>query len=145
MSIDTEFFGGQPPRWVSGTNYPFAFVALSTISPHCYERIVAGAGTTDPSADPTNWRRLGPGSIKSIQRVLINLVGTSVTATVSPVDVNKSELTLLGFTSNVGATNPLTGSDAASIDLTSSTTITATRVTSAASTLNINAQLVEKW
>jgi hypothetical protein len=143
MSIDTEFFGGQPPRWVSGTTYPFGFIVFSTISPHSYERIVAGAGTTDPSADGTNWRRLGAGSIKSIQRGVISFSGSSATATVSSVNVANSKLTPLGFTTNTGS-GALQGNDATKIVLTNATTITATK-TGALNTIDVSWELEEKW
>jgi len=143
MSIDTEFFGGQPPRWVSGATYPFGFIALSTISPHSYERIVAGAGTTDPSADGTNWRRLGAGSIKSIQRGVISFSGSSATATVSSVNTANSKLTPLGFTTNTGS-GALQGNDATKIVLTNATTITATKV-GAINTIDVSWELEEKW
>lgn len=41
--------------WVSGTTYPSNRVVYSTVNQYLYRRIVAGAGTTDPSADTTNW------------------------------------------------------------------------------------------
>lgn len=44
--------------WVSGTTYALGAVVYSTVSGRTYRRIVAGAGTTDPSADATNWRVL---------------------------------------------------------------------------------------
>ncbi len=43
------------PVWVSGTTYILGFVTWSPITKQLYRRIVAGAGTTDPSADATNW------------------------------------------------------------------------------------------
>lgn len=41
--------------WVSGTTYALHDVRFSPINQRSYRRIVAGAGTTDPSADGTNW------------------------------------------------------------------------------------------
>lgn len=43
------------PVWVSGTSYILGFVVWSPITKLLYRRTVAGAGTTDPSADTTNW------------------------------------------------------------------------------------------
>jgi hypothetical protein len=43
------------PAWVSGASYTLGFVAWSPITKQLYRRIIAGAGTTDPSADATNW------------------------------------------------------------------------------------------
>lgn len=41
--------------WVSGTTYAIGDVRWSPVTRHVYRRITAGAGTTDPSADATNW------------------------------------------------------------------------------------------
>lgn len=41
--------------WVSGTTYALGDVVWSPATRYSYRRIVAGAGATDPSADPTNW------------------------------------------------------------------------------------------
>ena len=42
-------------KWVSGTTYAEGVVVWSPINFFSYRRKVAGAGTTDPSADSTNW------------------------------------------------------------------------------------------
>ena len=42
--------------WVSGTTYTVGTVCYSPIDFGTYRRTTAGAGTTDPSADPANWR-----------------------------------------------------------------------------------------
>lgn len=41
--------------WVSGTTYALYDVRFSPINHRSYRRIIAGGGTTDPSADATNW------------------------------------------------------------------------------------------
>lgn len=46
--------GGQ--LWVSGTTYAVGALVFSAVTGRNYRRVVAGAGTTDPSADSTNWR-----------------------------------------------------------------------------------------
>jgi len=47
--------------WVSGTSYLLGAVVYSPVNFQNYRRIVAGAGTTDPSADLVNWRAVGFG------------------------------------------------------------------------------------
>ncbi len=42
--------------WVSGTTYAQGVVTYSPITFLSYRRKIAGAGTTDPSADATNWQ-----------------------------------------------------------------------------------------
>jgi hypothetical protein len=49
-----ENFSGAT-EWVSGTTYAVGIVVWSPINYLPYRRIIAGAGTTDPSADSTNW------------------------------------------------------------------------------------------
>jgi hypothetical protein len=50
--------------WVSGTTYNEGVVVWSPINSFTYRRITNGAGTTDPSADPTNWKQLsGTGDV----------------------------------------------------------------------------------
>jgi hypothetical protein len=44
--------------WVSGTTYAIGNVRYSPSDFKSYRRKTAGAGTTDPSADPTNWQLL---------------------------------------------------------------------------------------
>ena len=41
--------------WVSGTTYSIGTVVYSPITASTYRRKIAGAGTTDPSLDSTNW------------------------------------------------------------------------------------------
>jgi|GEM_PF-6694711 len=143
MSIDTEFFGGQPPKWVSGTTYPLDFIVRSPTSQHYYVRIVAGAGTTDPSADGTNWALIGAGGIKSIQRGTISFSGTSQTATVSSVNTAKSALRRLGNTNNGGG-NPTQANDESNLVLTNATTITASKL-GATVTVSVSYELEERW
>lgn len=44
--------------WVSGTNYPTGQRVWSPLNQQLYSRRVAGGGTTDPSLDYSNWRRV---------------------------------------------------------------------------------------
>lgn len=84
-----------------------------------------------------------PGTIKSIQRGVINISGASATATVTAVVVAKSTLTMLGSSINAGA-----GSDArdyAHIVLTNSTTITATRGNTGTTSSAVAWELVERY
>ena len=41
--------------WVSGTTYAVGALVWSPINARVYRRLTAGAGTTDPSIDTTNW------------------------------------------------------------------------------------------
>jgi len=44
--------------WVSGTTYATGNAVVSPITLQSYRRKSAGAGTTDPSADPANWSQV---------------------------------------------------------------------------------------
>lgn len=44
--------------WVSGTTYALGVRVWSPVDQQLYRRAVAGAGTTDPSSDSTNWARV---------------------------------------------------------------------------------------
>lgn len=47
------------PAWVSGTTYAVGDVVYSTAAKTTYRRLVAGAGSTDPSLDAVNWEPFG--------------------------------------------------------------------------------------
>lgn len=93
--------------WVSGTTYALNDLVIRTQTHRVYKRLVAGAGTTPPENDPTNWEDYKPtnrwamfdqevntqSSVSSPLTVtiapglcnglaLIELVGSSVTVTV---------------------------------------------------------------
>jgi len=44
--------------WVSGTTYAVDALVHRVETHRVYKRLVAGAGTTEPESDPTNWRDL---------------------------------------------------------------------------------------
>ena len=44
--------------WISGTSYAIGDVVYSLTSFQTYRRKVSGAGTTDPSGDPTKWQQI---------------------------------------------------------------------------------------
>jgi hypothetical protein len=46
------------PLWVSGTTYAAGALVYSALTGRTYRRKTAGSGTTDPSADSTNWTAL---------------------------------------------------------------------------------------
>lgn len=136
MTSTAVLFGGQANRWISGTTYPLDLIVLSPISRHYYTRIIAGAGTTDPSADPTNWTPVGATGVKSIQRGVVTVTTSPATATISPaVDVSKSTLRFLGSS----------GTDGVRLELTNSTTITAYKSTSIGPAPDVSWELEEKW
>lgn len=50
--------GAGATAWVSGTTYAIGDARYSLINLQSYRRKTAGAGTTDPASDPTNWTRI---------------------------------------------------------------------------------------
>ena len=115
--------GGDPQYWVSGTTYALGKTVRSPTDHQRYVRVVAGAGTTDPANDATNWRPDGGRPIKSIQRGVSGIAsgGSSIAVTISAVNTAKSELRYLGSGgANANGTPIFT-----TIRLTNSTTLTA--------------------
>lgn len=93
----SDYVGGAPAKWVTGTTYAAGKVVWSPADYQYYMRKTAGAGATDPASDPANWQPTGARAIKSIQRgVAMNAGGI----TISAVNPAKTELRLLGGVSN---------------------------------------------
>jgi hypothetical protein len=100
MSNLSDFIGGAPPIWVSGTTYSAGRVVWSPTDYQYFMRKSAGAGTTDPASDTTNWQPTGSRAIKSIQRGVVTVTASNASGSVAITAVNtaKSELRMLGFT-----------------------------------------------
>lgn len=60
--------------WVSGTTYAIGDARWSPADGRVYRRKTAGAGATDPSADPTNWAPIAPNGLQ-----LVTVAGTAAT------------------------------------------------------------------
>ena len=139
--------GGDPQYWVSGTTYALGKTVRSPADHQRYVRVVAGAGTTDPANDATNWRPDGGRPIKSIQRGTLTISdGTGVisgTATISSVNTAKTELRLLGWSNTDNSNVVHAGYESPRIVLTNATTITATIPTSRGFTTTISWELTE--
>lgn len=136
--------GGKVPSWVSGRPYQQGQVVLSPADNYQpYVRVTAaGAGTTDPSADSTNYRPYGGRAIKSIQRGTISMSNASSgTATISAVNTAKSVLHNLGGLAIVGTSE----ADIQRLSLTNSTTVTASVRALTAGTYICNFQVVEYY
>ena len=115
--------GGDPQYWVSGTTYALGKTVRSPTDHQRYVRVVAGAGTTDPANDATNWRPDGGRPIKSIQRGVINIPSgaAAAIATISAVIPAKTAIRWLGGSGyNSGGAMLIPR-----IELTNSTTVTA--------------------
>lgn len=114
-------------QWVSGTTYALGDVVWSPANAQTYRRIVAGAGTTDPSADLINWRILGLSSLPVItvsgttqtavagnHYVLTNVALTTLTLPASAASGDAIATTVAnGLITNVIARNGLTIMDLA--------------------------------
>jgi len=97
MPVNMSSALGAATPWVSGSAYPQWAVVVSPANAQPYIRTAAaGSGTTDPSADPSNWRRYGE-NVKSRQQVAFNVASGTGTATISAVDTSKCELRVLGM------------------------------------------------
>jgi hypothetical protein len=81
--------------WVSGTTYAIGDIVYSPITYLSYRRKTAGAGTTDPSADSTNWAELGgtgnvttDGTQTLTNKTLTGVKETRTTIADSPPTIN---------------------------------------------------------
>ena len=57
-SAETAAAATNAVLWVSGTTYSVGSLVFSPLDARIYRRIIAGAGTTDPSLDAVNWIQL---------------------------------------------------------------------------------------
>lgn len=93
--------------WVSGTTYSLGAVVWSPITYLIYRRIVAGAGTTDPSSDLTNWAALSSAvqqvsvistttvtTASNIHYILTNAAATTVTLNSAPANGELVKITV---------------------------------------------------
>lgn len=76
--------------WVSGTTYAIGDVRWSPANRYTYRRITAGAGTTDPSADPANWALAG---VAAPQLVVVSGAARSMSANEHAVLTNAAAST----------------------------------------------------
>jgi hypothetical protein len=104
--------------WVIGTTYALGDVRYSPATQRVYRRTVAGAGTTDPSADGTNWRVVDvdpvvvvvsattQAAVAGSHYVLTNVAATTVTLPASPASGDTVWVTVANsLTTNVIARN----------------------------------------
>ena len=82
--------------WVSGTTYSIGDVRYSPTNQRVYRRKTAGAGTTDPSADSTNWSLIDTAptvelvagttqaAVANVHYILTNVSATTVTLPATP-------------------------------------------------------------
>jgi hypothetical protein len=105
--------------WITGTTYAIGDVRWSPATRLTYRRITAGAGSTDPSADPTNWALAAVGQPQLIvststsnalsvnsHTVLTNAALSTATLPASPVAGDTLWVTVgNGRTDNVIARN----------------------------------------
>lgn len=77
-AVATVTSGLAATLWISGTTYAVGNLVRSPATGFLYRRRTAGAGTTDPSADPTNWALMA----------LMGLPLVVVTATTHTIEVN---------------------------------------------------------
>ena len=129
MSNLSQFaVGGDPQYWVSGTTYALGKTVRSPADHQRYVCVVAGAGTTDPANDGTNWRPDGGRPIKSIQRGSIsisslpNSTGSAAIA-ISAVNTAKTEVRFLGGSGY--SDSAINTTQIGYLTLTNSTTLTA--------------------
>lgn len=105
--------------WVSGTTYALGAAVWSPLNRVVYRRIVAGAGTTDPSLDVTNWALIGTlgltvatvsgttqTAVAGSHYVLTNVAASTLTLPATPASGDTVAVTVANsLTTNVIARN----------------------------------------
>lgn len=107
--------------WVSGTTYSIGDVRYSPTNQRVYRRKTAGAGTTDPSADSTNWSLIDTAptvelvagttqaAVANVHYILTNVSATTVTLPATPASGDAVWVTWTNtLTTNVIARNAQT-------------------------------------
>jgi len=88
--------------WVSGTTYAVGANRFSPINYRTYRRKTAGAGTTDPSTDTTNWQLLtGLGDVDTTSNQTITGVKTFSNGIVGNVNGNLTGNVTGNLTGNI--------------------------------------------
>lgn len=90
----TSIAGSGVRAWVSGATYAAGERAISTTNFQEYVRKVAGAGTTDPSLDATNWKRIFGFAATKELGITSNMAGFSLAPTDITVPDGKNEAIL---------------------------------------------------
>lgn len=102
--------------WVSGTTYAVGDVRILTSTHRKYQRLTAGAGTTAPNLDTTNWIDIGPTNKWAMFDVLRNSASTDTTPitvvltpgqlcnSVAILQSNAQNITITGYSPIAGTT-----------------------------------------
>lgn len=97
MATPRSNASGGVSKWVSGRTYAPDIVVWSPDSYLQYIRLTTGGGTTDPSADTTNWALFGQTRAKATRTVEAVLVSTGLAVTLTPpVNPDKTRMCLVG-------------------------------------------------
>lgn len=75
--------------WVSGTTYTAGQVVFSPVDYRSYRRKTGGAGTTDPSADSTNWVLISNGAVPLLHVREEQASGTSAGTATGPTTITR--------------------------------------------------------
>jgi len=140
----TSLRGVDTRKWVSGTTYGVDTVVWSPANFLMYVRTVAGSGTTDPSADATNWALFGPTRRKQLQYVNVTWTGGSgfsiATAAISAVVAARCRAKVVyAFTGTSAVFLP------AVISFPSATTVSVDIGTALPSTTTARIEIDENW
>jgi len=137
-------------KWVSGTTYAEGDVEWSPVNFFSYRRKVAGAGTTDPSADPTNWALVsgaGDVSLTGTQTLSNKTLTSPVLTTPALGTPSSGNLTNCTFPATIATTTQVNlKADTASPTFTgvpaAPTASNGTNTTQLATTAFVNAEIV---
>ena len=101
----------QATEWVSGTTYAEGDCVWSPIDYQTYRRAIAGAGTTDPSIDDTNWAILtSPGGAITTTPTITITTTVNENSTTQGTISNYDAAAIYTFADNLGTINYTSGS-----------------------------------
>ena len=104
-------------QWVSGTTYAIGAAAWSPITFSVYRRLTAGAGTTDPSADATNWGAMAVGVLAGVYKDKVTAIAASTATTAIDLRLSNSYVITISASTTISFTNPPAGTDITSFTL----------------------------
>jgi len=130
-------------KWISGTTYAIGDVTWSPVTFYAYRRKTAGAGTTDPSADATNWISIASAASGANADITSMTALTAPTVAANPVRAADLQKQVATRFSAGGTADNITGTlSPAPASLTTGTRVSTTPPganTVTSPTLNVNA------
>jgi hypothetical protein len=109
-AAEAAVYAANASQWVSGTTYAKGAVVWSPANLQTYRRVNAGAGTTDPSSDLTNWTKI---SSQGAYELIASATTSSAVANIDFPNIFTSEYE--AYVIEVGGIKPTGATDRLSL------------------------------